>query len=80
MMARQILLNGVPFVEILYQLHTGVVEVCALRSTAGELLMLSAVCRGCGCVEWAPCAGGCSWAAPFLCSACVESTQLIATP
>jgi hypothetical protein len=31
-----------------------------------------AVCRACGCTDGRPCAGGCSWVAADLCSACVE--------
>lgn len=29
-------------------------------------------CRVCGCTEMRACPGGCSWAAPNLCSRCVE--------
>ena len=29
-------------------------------------------CRVCGCSEFHPCPGGCLWAAPDLCSRCVN--------
>ena len=29
-------------------------------------------CRGCGCTESEACEGGCIWATPSLCSACVR--------
>jgi hypothetical protein len=29
-------------------------------------------CRGCGCTDDRPCEGGCSWAAPNVCSRCIE--------
>lgn len=32
---------------------------------------LEARCDGCGCTDSEACAGGCSWAAPALCSSCV---------
>ncbi len=35
-------------------------------------------CRLCGCTETTPCAEGCYWAAPNLCSECAEFTFLAA--
>lgn len=32
-------------------------------------------CRVCGCTETAPCAGGCAWVEPDLCSACAFSAE-----
>lgn len=32
-----------------------------------------AVCRGCGCTSSQACEGGCVWAFPDLCSACVRA-------
>lgn len=33
------------------------------------------VCRDCGCTDSTPCAGGCAWIEPDLCSACAFSAQ-----
>ena len=32
-------------------------------------------CRHCGCTDFSACAGGCSWVAEDLCSACVEPAE-----
>jgi hypothetical protein len=34
---------------------------------------LGQICRTCGCSHYDPCLGGCSWAEPDLCSACVTA-------
>lgn len=34
------------------------------------------ICRSCGCTALYSCPSGCEWAAPNLCSACVESKRL----
>lgn len=33
-------------------------------------------CASCGCTDDAPCAGGCAWVAPRLCSACADSQDV----
>jgi hypothetical protein len=40
----------------------------ALLVAAGEIMQ----CRVCGCTDLQACPGGCIWAAPGLCSRCVE--------
>jgi hypothetical protein len=37
---------------------------------------LDAVCRVCGCTEEEACEGGCAWAEPDLCTACVEKESV----
>jgi hypothetical protein len=41
--------------------------------------MARATCRVCGCTEYAPCPGGCSWvdSTHTLCSACCETAPLV---
>ena len=54
-------------------LRAAIIEaVRALRRSTTPPMpkLLGWVCRSCGCADHAPCAGGCRWIAPDLCSAC----------
>ncbi len=49
------------------------------RVDDGELVLGDAVCKQCGCTDSRACPGGCSWAAPSICSTCVARGPVVVT-
>jgi hypothetical protein len=49
----------------------------AFLTAAGKRLVRATpqTCAGCGCTDLHACPEGCSWAAPFWCSACDENPE-----
>lgn len=47
----------------------------AAGGVRGEIRDWSAVCRVCGCTQWAACDGGCSWVEDDLCSECIKPAK-----